>query len=177
MHGDIEADPVVVYGIVDVSYEEILDTDWLYENFEDIRVFFCNVTDGGYGNPIYGCKLTLDETTGMLSEVTKEMKDDIDRLYRILLKYRQDLNSKNAELNKDNDLPTIGYYAAISDVNGDNEKKYIPELDNTSTPKEEDNDYSDDEHLNHYRHDEDLNHYRDDTHPILPVRKCYITQE
>lgn len=145
MLGDIDAGPVVVYGILDSSYEEMLDEEWLSKNFEDISVFFYGVSDGGYGNPIYGYELTLDETTGLLSKVTEKMKSQIAKLHSIIEEHRQLVISKVKEWEKDrfaqlhsvyppyqrrdSDNPsTIGYYAAISDINGDIEDKYIPEI-------------------------------------------------
>ncbi len=121
--GDIESDAEVVYGIWDrlYNYEEMLNSMWLDETFPYIGTYFGGVSDGGFGTPIYGVKLKLSEETGLLSGLTDEKRQSVNKLYSILLKHHQRHGSRQ--------LPKVGYYAVINDINGYLDNHYKPDAD------------------------------------------------
>ncbi len=121
--GDIESEPVVVYGIWDrvYNFDEVLNYNWLHLNFPDMGIYYSSVYDAGFGSPIYGYTLNLDKTTGVLSSISDDNKRKVAKLHSILLQHHQRHRSQM--------LPEFGYYPAIDDINGDHDKRYNPDND------------------------------------------------
>ncbi len=121
--GDIESEPVVVYGIWDRvnNFDEVLNYNWLQSKFPDMSIYYSSVYDAGFGSPIYGYTLNLDKTTGVLSSISDDKKRKVAKLHSILLQHHQRHGSQR--------LPEFGYYPAIDDINGDLDRRYKPDND------------------------------------------------
>jgi hypothetical protein len=127
-------DAYTVYGFMEESYDQMIDSDWLEEQFPGIQIFASGIQKGCMIHAFYGVHARCNRKTGQLS-VGNKNKQLVEDLYKYVKQHG------NGDL-----YGEIEFSVALDGEYDENEKrKYVPaEDDDDEDHNDNDNDNDDD---------------------------------
>lgn len=108
-------DPFVVYGILESNRDQMLDREWLEENFTKIEMYASDVVRNHMGSAIYGYAVYLRPNG--TATATEEQKADVQTLYDMICTYCA---------SQDTEPPELGYFLAMSGDYEYEHEEYVP---------------------------------------------------
>ena len=100
----------ILYGFCEGNSNYVLDSEWLYDQENDIIVIAgINVVKNYMGEACYGVYCSINDTTGKI-EVDNERKNIIEAFYKRFIDYKK----KNDNYDENDEYaPQLGYYKVI----------------------------------------------------------------